>query len=310
MAPNEELFAHAQHVRHFTRFYTRKFAVLDEHLLDGPFTLIEARVVFEIANHDRPTAALIATELGLDTSYLSRTLKGLEKRGFLTRAISPDDARQSLLSLTKQGRDEFTAISKSSQEHVVEMLQEIQPAEQRRLINAMSEVERILGNTESSAEPYLLRPHQPGDIGWVIQTHGLLYAEEYGWDETFEALVAEVAAKFIRNFDAKFERCWIAELNGQRVGSAFVVRESGDIARLRLLIVDPQARGLGIGQRLVAECIRFARQKRYKTLTLWTNDILVAARHIYQSVGFELADEEPHHSFGRDLVGQNWNLKL
>mgnify|MGYP003672836232 CR=1 FL=1 len=310
MAPNEELFAHAQHVRHFTRFYTRKFAVLDEHLLDGPFTLIEARVVFEIANHDRPTAALIATELGLDTSYLSRTLKGLEKRGFLTRAISPDDARQSLLSLTKQGRDEFTAISKSSQEHVVEMLQEIQPAEQRRLINAMSEVERILGNTESSAEPYLLRPHQPGDIGWVIQTHGLLYAEEYGWDETFEALVAEVAAKFIRNFDAKFERCWIAELNGQRVGSAFVVRESGDIARLRLLIVDPQARGLGIGQRLVAECIRFARQKRYKTLTLWTNDILVAARHIYQSVGFELADEELHHSFGHDLVGQNWNLKL
>lgn len=310
MRTNDELAAHAQHVRHFTRFYTRTFEVLDERLLDGPFTLIEARVVFEIANHNQTTAVLIAHQLGLDASYLSRTLKSLEKRGFVARTVSSKDARQSVLSLTTQGREAFASINQSSQKQVVEMLEKISPIEQARLIRAMSEIERILGDSKPHTEPYLLRTHQPGDIGWVIQTHGLLYAEEYGWDESFEALVAEVAAKFIRNFDPKYERCWIAEHHGQRVGSAFIVRENEDTARLRLLIVDPSARGLGIGQRLVAECIRFARQKRYKTLTLWTNDNLVAARHIYQSVGFELVDEEPHHSFGHDLVGQNWDLKL
>jgi len=308
MSSRKDLSARVQHVRRFTRFYTRKFEVLNERLLDGPFTLVEARVVFEIANHDRPTAAMIADEMGLDASYLSRTLKGLEKRKYIARATSPNDARESAIKLTKQGRDGFATINRSSQNQVAGMLKEIGDSEQDQLIDAMSKIERILGSADTPAEPYLLRTHQPSDIGWVVQTHGLLYAREYSWDETFEALVAEIAAGFIRDFNSRNERCWIAERYGQNVGSVFVVRQSDDIAKLRLLIVDPEARGLGIGNRLVAECIRFAQQKGYKTLTLWTNDVLTSARRIYESAGFELVDEQQHHSFGHDLVGQNWNL--
>lgn len=209
-----------------------------------------------------------------------------------------------------KGRKGFAAIDKSSQAQVAGMLVTMSQVDQQRLVAAMKRIEGLLGHADVATEPWRLRTHRPGDIGWIIQAHGRLYAREYGWDASFEALVAEIAAGFLRNHDARVERCWIAEKDGENVGSVLVVRESADTAKLRLLIVDPDARGLGIGKRLVAECICFARQKQYKTLTLWTNDVLVAARRIYQEAGFQLVREERHHSFGHALVGQHWALTL
>ena len=211
---------------------------------------------------------------------------------------------------TEEGQAGFALINARSRDQVAAMLERLSPAEQRRLTDAMGEIRGLLGDEPPRRVPYILRPHQVGDMGWVIQRHGVLYAQEHGFDETFEALVAEIAARFIQKLDARRERCWIAEKDGENVGSVFVVRESDEVAKLRLLLIEPKARGLGIGRRLVGECITFARLKGYRKLTLWTNDVLVAARRIYQQAGFRLVEQERHHSFGRDLVGENWELRL
>jgi DNA-binding MarR family transcriptional regulator/N-acetylglutamate synthase-like GNAT family acetyltransferase len=297
-------------VRRFTRFYTRHIGVLREGLHASPFSLTQARVLYELANRAGPTAADIARDLGLDAGYLSRILRGFAQRGFLARARSQQDGRQSHLSLTPAGRAAFAPLDRASHDEVAAMLAPLSEGAQARLIGAMATVERLLGERWPAAAPYLLRPHQEGDMGWVVSRHGALYAQEYHWNMEFEALVAEIVAAFVRNFDARRERCWIAEIEGAPVGSVFLVKQSDEIAKLRLLLVEPQARGLGIGARLVAECIRFARLCGYRRLTLWTNDVLVSARRIYQAAGLRLVAEEKHHSFGHDLVGQNWELDL
>lgn len=297
-------------VRRFTRFYTRQIGVLHEGLLNSPFSLAEARILYELAHRQNPTASELGKDLGLDAGYLSRILRGFSRDGLLAKTPSKLDGRQSLLALTAKGREAFAPLDRGSRDEVGAMLGDLTPTEQTRLIAAMRDVENLLGRPAAPSAPYVLRPHRPGDIGWVIHRHAALYAEEYGWDESFEALVAEIGAKFIRDFDARHERCWIAERDGEIVGSVLLVKQSDAVAKLRLLIVEPAARGLGIGHRLVDECIRFARQAGYRQITLWTNDILVAARRIYEAAGFHLVQEEKHHSFGHDLVGQNWELDL
>jgi DNA-binding MarR family transcriptional regulator/GNAT superfamily N-acetyltransferase len=296
-------------VRRFSRFYTRKIGVLQEGLLNSPFSLTEARVVYELAHHEQTTAKHLSHELELDAAYLSRILGRLEGRGLLEKTTSKDDGRQYLLSLTEEGQEAFAALNAASRSEIEAMLSELSPEEQYRLIDAMHTVESLLGAQPEHKVPYLLRPHQPGDMGWVVQRHGVLYSQEYGWDEDFEALVAEIVAKFIRNFDPRRERCWIAEKDGENVGSVFLVKKSDTTAQLRLLLVEPKARGLGIGKRLVHECTRFARRRGYQKIMLWTNSVLDAARHIYELEGYRLVEEEQHHSFGHDLIGQNWELE-
>jgi DNA-binding MarR family transcriptional regulator/N-acetylglutamate synthase-like GNAT family acetyltransferase len=297
-------------IRRFNRFFTRRIGVLREGLLHTPYSLTEARILFEIANHDDLSASDLSRELGLDPGYLSRILAGLERRYLIEKTPSESDARRRLLALTPEGRDAFSLLDARSREEVTEMLGELSEVEQRRLLEAMRTIERILDKGFKYSEPFFLRTHEPGDMGWVVHRHGVLYAREYGWDERFEALVARIIADFINNLDPARERCWIAEMEGERVGCVFVVKASDEVAKLRLLLVEPKARGLGLGSRLVKECIRFARSRGYKTLTLWTNSVLDAARHIYEEQGFVLVEEEEHHSFGKGLVGQNWKLAL
>lgn len=297
-------------VRAFNRFYTRQIGLLDEGLLKSTFSLTEARVLYELAHRDGLTATDLARDLGLDAGYLSRLLKKFEERDLVERATIEADARRSSIALTKAGRQAFAPLNQGSHEQVAALLERLSAAEQDRLVRAMQTVQRLLGGSAEPRIPYMLRSLQVGDIGWIIHRQGLLYAQEYGWDETYEALVAEILGAFVKSFDPKWERSWIAEREGEVVGSVFVVRQSDAVAKLRLLYVEPSARGLGIGRRLVEECIGFARTKGYRTLTLWTNDVLTSARRIYEAAGFKLTDEERHHSFGKDLVGQNWNLEL
>ncbi len=297
-------------VRRFNRFYTKQIGVLHEGLLRSPFSLTEVRVLYELAHREKPTAAELGKELGLDPGYLSRILRGFEKRGLVGKVPSEADGRQSHLTLTARGREVFAPLNARSHDEVSAMLSKLSAVEQHRLIEAMRTIEKLLGARPEPKVPYLLRPPQPGDMGWIIHRHGVLYAQEYGWDETFEALVAEIAAKFIQKLDPKRERCWIAERDGEIVGSVFLVKKSKTVAKLRLMYVEPKARGLGIGSRLVSECVRFARQMGYRKVVLWTNSVLVAARHIYEKAGFRLVHEEPHHSFGHDLIGETWELKL
>jgi DNA-binding MarR family transcriptional regulator/GNAT superfamily N-acetyltransferase len=309
------LAARVDAVRRFTRFYTQHIGVLHRHLLESPFSLTEGRVLYELAHHETTGAKELAGELGLDSGYLSRILKGFEKHGLLARRRSQSDGRAADITLTPAGQEAFAQINARSRAEVGAMLERLSEAEQAEVVAALQTVERLLGASPLGARlprkaPYILRPPQPGDLGWIVHRQAVLYAEEYRWDESFEALVAKIVADFIENFDAKRERCWIAEKDGEVVGSAFVVRDSDEVAKLRLVYVEPKARGLGIGQRLVAEAIRFARQQGYSKLTLWTNDILVSARRIYEGAGFRLVKEERHHSFGHDLVGQFWELEL
>ena len=297
-------------VRHFNRFWTRQIGVLREGYLESPFSLTEVRVLYEFARREETTASELGEELGLDAGYLSRILRGFEKHGLIHKRPSEADGRRRLLRLTERGREAFAPLDARSRGEIGAMLGGMSIAGQERLVKAMRTIERLLSGRPDPVIPYLLRPHQPGDMGWVVHRHGILYAREYGWDERFEALVAEIVAKFIRQYDPKLERCWIAERDGEIVGCVFLVRESEEIAKLRLLLVEPKVRGLGIGSRLVEECIRFARQAGYRKITLWTNDVLDSARRIYKAMGFRLVHEEPHHSFGHDLVGQTWELML
>ncbi len=300
--------------RRFNRFYTKQIGVLHEGLLKSPFSLTEVRLLYELAHREQLTATGLGKELGLDAGYLSRILSGFEKRGLIQKTPSPADRRQTLLALTVQGRKVFAPLEARSNEEVTAMLGTLSEPEQKRLGDAMRTIERLLDagpeNRAASKTPYLLRSHQPGDMGWVVHRHGVLYAQEYGYDEHFEALVAEIVAEFIQRFDPKRERCWIAEKDGEIVSSVFLVRKSKTVAKLRLLLVEPAARGLGIGKRLVSECERFARQVGYKKITLWTQSDLYAARHIYEDAGFRLVQKKPHHSWGHDLVAETWELKL
>ena len=297
-------------VRRFNRFWTRQIGVLQDGYLESPFSLTEVRVLYEFAHREETTASELSKELGLDAGYLSRILRGFEERGLIGKKSSDADGRRSILWLTEQGREAFAPLDTRSHEVVGAMLGGLSPAEQGRLVEAMHTIEGLLGDQPERKVPYLLRPHQPGDMGWIVHRHGVLYAREYGWDERFEALVAEIVAEFIQQYDPKRERSWIAERNGEIVGSVFLVKQSEEVAKLRLLLVEPSARGLGIGRRLVQECVRFAKLTGYGKITLWTNDVLRAARRIYEEAGFRLVYEEPHHSFGHDLVGQTWELEL
>ncbi|ANK79367.1 MAG: MarR family transcriptional regulator [Rhizobiales bacterium NRL2] len=297
-------------VRDFTRYYTRRLGVLKEGLLDTDLPLPQARLVWELAHREAVTAAALARDLELDPAYVSRLLKGLERRGLVAKRRSESDGRARIVALTPAGRDLFAELDARSVREVNDMLAPLAPTERRGLTAAMMRVRRMLGPEADAPAPYVIRSHRPGDVGWVISRHGEIYADEFGWDGTFEALVAEIGAAFIRDFKPEREHCWIAERDGERVGSVFVVEKDAATAQLRLLLVDPSARGLKLGERLVNEVIRFARAKGYSKLTLWTNDCLHAARRIYQKAGFVLVDEEPHHSFGVDLVGQNWDLEL
>jgi DNA-binding MarR family transcriptional regulator/N-acetylglutamate synthase-like GNAT family acetyltransferase len=296
-------------VRRFNRFYTRQIGVLNEGLLQSAFPLTQSRVLFELAHRRTPTASEIGAELGLDAGYLSRILRGLQRQRLVRTTRSVADGRQTLLSLTAKGRRAFTQLNRRSQQEVAAMLKPLPAVEQRRVVDAMRTVETALTHPAGAAS-YVLRPPQPGDLGWIVHRHGAIYAQEYGYDEEFEALVARIVAAFVERLDPKRERCWIAEKGGEIVGSVFLVKKSKTIAKLRLLLVEPRARGLGIGQRLVEECVRFARQARYRKITLWTQSDLHSARHLYKQAGFRKVHQERHHSFGHDLVAETWELTL
>ena len=297
-------------VRRFNRFFTRRIGVLREGLLHSSYSLTEARILFEIANNEELTASDLSRELGLDPGYLSRILARLDREGLIVKYRSGTDGRRRLLALTHEGEQAFALLDGRSREEVSEMLGGLSGADRRRLIESMRTIESVLAKSFKFSEPFVLRAHESGDMGWVVHRHGVLYAGEYGWNERFEALVARIVADFVDNFDPSKERCWIAEMRGEIVGCVFLVNGGGTVAKLRLLLVEPEARGMGLGTRLVEECIRFARDCGYEKLTLWTNGVLHAARHIYEEHGFRLVEEEKHHSFGHDLVGQNWELEL
>jgi DNA-binding MarR family transcriptional regulator len=297
-------------VRAFNRFYTRKLGVLDQHLMKSPFSLSEARVLYELAHRDDLSAKEIGAELGLDAGYLSRIVQNFDDSGLITRKPLASDRRQYRLGLTAKGRQAFAKLDRSSHDEVGTMLAALPRGASGQLIGAMGTIERLLGAADAPSPRAILRDHRPGDMGWVVQSHGALYASEYGFDSSFEGLVAEIAAKFLASFDASRERCWIADIDGAQVGSIFLVRHSDDVAKLRLLLVDPAGRGQRLGQRLVAECIGFAKACGYRKITLWTQSILVVARRIYQDAGFVLVATEPHRSFGQSLIGETWEREL
>lgn len=299
-------------IRRFNRFYTRLVGALDEHLLSSELSLPQVRVLYEVANAP-PDAPLSANELAeflrVDTGYLSRLIAGLEAGGLIARAPSAANTRRLELRLTPAGGEVFARLNAASASEVAALIEPLSERERRELVGAMERIRRLLGD-RSSDRFFVLRDPEPGDIGWIIHRQARLYTDEYGWDWTYEGLVADILGKFVRNFDAARERCWVAEREGEIVGSIFLVREDDTTARLRLLYVEPSARGLGLGRRLVDECLRCAREKGYRRMVLWTNDVLVSARRIYEATGFRLVEQAPHHSFGRDLIGQTWERDL
>ncbi|MDA9504110.1 MarR family transcriptional regulator [Bradyrhizobium sp. CCBAU 11386] len=301
---------HIAAVRAFNRFYTRKLGVLDQHLGRSPFSLSEARVLYELAHRDDLAAKEIGIELGLDPGYLSRIVQSFDEKGLITRRPLPADRRQYQLSLTAKGRQTFAKLNLSSQNEVAAMLARLSPSDATRLTQAMATIEAVLDQRRSQPAAFMLRSHRVGDMGWVISRQAAAYAAEYNWDISYEALVAEICAQFIKTYDAAREHCWIAEAGGEPIGSIFLVKATNEIAKLRLLLVEKKARGLGVGRALVEQCIQGARERGYSKMTLWTQSILLAARGIYQNAGFKLVATEPHHSFGQDLVGETWERDL
>ena len=299
-----------QAVRQFTRFYTKQLGILHEHLLGSDYSLSESRVLYELAHRESCTAKEIGDDLGLDPGYLSRMLARFSRARLIQRERSRQDARHIVLQLTKKGRAAFAPLNRESSAQVTKILARLPEGDQQKLTRAMRQVESSLTGNKKTDSNLVLRAHRPGDMGWVIHRHGALYAQEYGWDETFEALVAEIAAQFVRNFDSRRERCWIAELSGEPVGSVFIVKQTDEVAKLRLLLVEPHARGCGVGRRLVEECIEFARETGYRKVVLWTQSNLTAARNIYRLAGFKVVKEEPQRAFGADLVSETWELEL
>jgi len=297
-------------VRRFNRFYTRQIGLLQEKFLHSAFSLTEMRVLYELAHTPDLTATDLSRALGLDGGYTSRILRKFEERGLIRRTASEQDARSSHLELTAKGRKTFEPLNGASDDQVQTTLAALADTDQNKLVHAMSTIEQVLDGRVPPKVPFILRPHQPGDMGWIVHRHGALYAREHGWTDEFEALVAEIVAKFIRNFDTRRERCWVAEREGEIVGSVFLVKDSEEVARLRLLLVEPNARGLGIGARLVQECVAFAKHSGYRKIVLWTNDILGSARKIYEAQGFQLIKQTSHRSFGADLIAQDWELDL
>lgn len=297
--------------RRFNRCHTQRIQTLDEGLLNTEFSLAEARILYELANREKPVAKQIAEDLNLDPAYLSRILRKFESEKLLKRTTSSQDNRCADLALTAKGKAAFERLNALSDRQAHSILESLPCAEQTRMIAAMKTIEDIFSRKVYKPS-YILRPHRVGDMGWIVSREGTVYAEEYGWDETFEALVARIVADFVENFDPKRERCWIAEIDGRSVGHIFLVKHPNEphSAKLRLLMVEPEARGLGLGDALVVECIRFAKDAGYRRVTLWTQNILVAAHRIYKRAGFRLVREEPHHSFGQDLIGQTWELEL
>ena len=301
--------AHVKAVRGFNRFYTQRIGVLAPYL-GSEFSLTEVRVLYELAHRQQLTATELGRDLALDAGYLSRILRRFESQGWMARTPSPADARQSLLQLTEAGYQAFAPLQQRSRDEAAALLAPLPGPAQQELTAALATVQRLLAPTDTPAPSVLLRDPQPGDMGWVVQQHGEIYAREYGWNSEFEALVADIVAGYLRKYRPDSDRCWIAELNGERVGSIFVVRKSATVAQLRMLILTPQARGLGLGARLTDECITFARKQGYKKMVLWTNSCLESARALYAKRGFQLVKSEPYTGFGQDLVGETWALKL
>jgi DNA-binding MarR family transcriptional regulator/ribosomal protein S18 acetylase RimI-like enzyme len=302
-------------VRRFNRFYTRQIGVLRKNYLDSPYSLGEMRVLYELAQNEKLTASDIARALNLDMGYLSRLLRNFEKRGLINRKTSTTDARQSHVALTARGRKLFAPMEERSQQYAASMLAELDRTQQKQIVSAMSAIETLLAGApaaNSVARPaYTLREPRAGDFGWIVSRHAELYLNEYGWAEPFEGLCAQIVADFVNNLDAARERCWIAEINGENVGCVMLVKDDQpNVARLRLLLVDPKARGLGLGARLVDECVRFARTKGYAKVTLWTHSVLAAARHVYEGAGFRLTSSEPRHTWSKDVVAEFWDLEL
>jgi DNA-binding MarR family transcriptional regulator/GNAT superfamily N-acetyltransferase len=299
-------------VRGFNRAYTRRFGLLDEQHLGSDFSLGEVRVLYELAHQERTTAAALARKLEVDPGHLSRMLGGLRRRGLVRRVRSADDRRASLLSLTPGGRREFQRLDRKANVHVSGLLRGLSPRQRAELVRSLSGVRRLLEPDPAEARTLLLRNHRVGDLGWILERHGAVYAEEWGWGTPFEALVAEVVAEFGKQHDPSREACWIAELNGERVGSVMLVRhpERPGVARLRLLLVEPEARGLGVGRALVDVCTRFARAAGYRKVTLWTQSVLTAARAIYARAGYVKVSEMPNTEFGERLVAETWELEL
>jgi DNA-binding MarR family transcriptional regulator/GNAT superfamily N-acetyltransferase len=297
-------------IRGFNRFYTRKLGLIEPKLLHSPFTLQEARILYEIRHRPACTATDLTRDLGLDPGFVSRTLQALQRREIVTRQPATHDGRVNELSLTATGRTAQAELERRSREEIGSLLASLDDTQRATVVNAMATIERTLEQPTQKPAAFLLRSHRPGDIGWVISSQAKAYAEEYGWDISYEALVAEICAQFIRNYDPSREHCWIAEAGGEPLGSIFLVKGSDDVAKLRLLLVEKKARGLGVGRALVDQCIRAAREKGYKEMTLWTQSILVAARKIYQDSGFKLVATEPHRSFGQSLIGETWEMGL
>ena len=298
-------------IRQFNRFYTRKIGVLQRGHLDSEFSLGEIRVLYELAHRDATTAAALAANLNLDAGHLSRMLRSFGRKRLVARKRHPDDGRQRLLTLTAIGKAAFATLDRRAGDEIGQLIAHLRPAQHDALVAAMETIERLLEPSSAAiAVPFTMRPPEPGDLGWILHRHGALYAREYGWDWRFEGLVAGVLAEFIANFVPSRERCWIAESDGAIIGSVFVVQQSASVARLRLLYVEPTARGLGLGRALVRECIRFARRVGYQRLSLWTNSVLTAARRLYESEGFVLTETGQHDHFGVELTGETWELVL
>jgi DNA-binding MarR family transcriptional regulator/GNAT superfamily N-acetyltransferase len=306
-----DLSARVQAVRRFNRFYTKQIGVLQDGWLGSSFSLPEARVLYELAHHQHPTATDLGKELGIDAGYLSRLLRSLDQRGFVRRVRSSADGRRAHLSLTRSGQSALARLNQQTEAEVAARLRTLSAGDQRRLVAAMQRIEQLFGARAQAPTSYVLRPPNAGDLGWIVHRQGVLYAEEWGYNEEFEALVAEIVAAFVQHLRPSKERCWIAEKDGEIVGSVLLVSKSQTVAKLRLLYVEPSARGLGIGARLIDECVRFARQAGYRQITLWTQSDLDAARRLYKKAGFTLTGKKAHDSFGRKgLVAETWDLAL